>query len=191
LRFDITGKANRDCDVRDDVFEDEVPADDPGENFAERGVGVGVGAAGDGDHRGQFGVAQSGEAAGDGDQQKRNRNRGSGGRAAVHERSRGAAGAHEIDDHVERLGVQEGRSLKEFSGGGGAGEDENAGTDDGADAQRGERPGAQRFAEAVGRVLGIGDQLVDRFAAEDCLSEVRTVTAAGSVGWDKRLLVVS
>ena len=84
----------------------------------------------------------------------------------MHERSRGAAGAHEIDDHIERLRVQEGRRLKEFSGGGGACEYENAGTDDGADAQRGERPGAQRFAEPVFGVLGIGDQLVDRFAAE-------------------------
>ena len=70
LRFGITGKAHRDRDVRDGVFEDEVPSDDPGENLAERGVGIGVGAASDGNHRGQFGVAQSGKAAGDGDQQK-------------------------------------------------------------------------------------------------------------------------
>ncbi len=70
LRFCITGKANRDRDVRDHVFEDEIPANDPGKNFAERGVGVGVGAAGDGNHRGQFGIAQSGKTAGDRDQEE-------------------------------------------------------------------------------------------------------------------------
>ena len=43
--------------------ENQIPADDPGENFAERGVGVGVGAAGDGRHRREFGVAQGGERA--------------------------------------------------------------------------------------------------------------------------------
>ena len=32
-------------------LEDEVPADDPGEDLADRGVGVGVGAAGGGDRR--------------------------------------------------------------------------------------------------------------------------------------------
>ncbi len=169
LRFRITGKANRDRDVRDYVFEDEVPADDPGENFAERRVRICIGAAGDGDHRGQFGVAQSGEAAGDRHQQERNRNRRSGRWATVHERSGGAAGAHEIDDYVERLRVQEGRSLEIFSGGGGPGKNENAGTDDGADTKSGQRPRAQRFAEAVFRVLGVGDQLVDGLAAENLL----------------------
>ena len=43
------------------VFERQVPADDPGENFAQRGVGVGVGAAGQRNQRGEFGVAQTGE----------------------------------------------------------------------------------------------------------------------------------
>ena len=63
--------------------------------------------------------------------------------------------------------MQEGRSLKIFSGGGGPGKNENAGTDDGADAQRGQRPGAERFTEPVLGVLGIGDQLVDRLAAKN------------------------
>ena len=166
MRFGITGEADRDGDVADDVFEDEVPADDPGENFAERGVGIGVGAAGDGDHRGQFGIAKSGEAAGDRDQEKRDRDGGAGGRASVHERSGGAAGAQEVHDEVEHLRVQNGRSLEIFSGGRRAGEDENARADDGADAQRGQRPRAERFLQPMSRVFGFGDQLVDRLAAE-------------------------
>ncbi len=70
LRLGITGEAHRDGNVADRVFEDQVPADDPGENFAERRVGISVGATGNRDHRGQFGVAQSGKAASDGHQKK-------------------------------------------------------------------------------------------------------------------------
>ena len=45
------------------VFQDQVPADDPGEDFAQRGVGIGVGAAGHGGHGGEFGIAQGGHDA--------------------------------------------------------------------------------------------------------------------------------
>ena len=166
LSFRITGEADRYGHVADHVFKNQVPADDPGKDFAEGCVGVSVGAAGDGDHRGQFGVAQSGKAAGDGHQEKRNGDGGSGWRAAVHERSGGAAGAQKIHDHVERLRVQEGRRLEIFSSGGGAREDEDSRADDGADAERGQRPRAQRFTEPVLRVLRVRDQLVDRLATE-------------------------
>ena len=40
------------------VFERQIPADDPGEDFAERGVGVGVGAARQRNHGGEFRIAQ-------------------------------------------------------------------------------------------------------------------------------------
>ena len=36
--------------VADGIFQDEVPADDPSHNLAQRGVGVSVSAAGDGNH---------------------------------------------------------------------------------------------------------------------------------------------
>ncbi len=36
------------------VFEHQVPADDPGDELADGGIGVGVGAAGDGNHRGEL-----------------------------------------------------------------------------------------------------------------------------------------
>ena len=136
-------------------------------DFAERRVGVGVGAAGDGNHRGQFGVAQSGETASDRDQKKRNRNRWPGGRASVHERSRRAAGAHEVHDYVEGLRMQQGWDLEIFARGGGAGKDENSRTDDRSDAQRGQRPGAESFLQPLAWGLGFGDQLVDRLAAEE------------------------
>ena len=69
----IRRKAHGDRHVGDGVFEDQVPADDPGEDLAQGRVGVGVGAAGDRNHRRQFGVAQRREAAGDRHQQEGNR----------------------------------------------------------------------------------------------------------------------
>ena len=59
---DVRGEADGDAHVGEGVLEDEVPADDPGDELAEGGVGVGVGRAGDGDHAGEFGVAEAGEA---------------------------------------------------------------------------------------------------------------------------------
>ncbi len=70
-RLDMRGKANADAHVGEGVFEDQIPADDPGDEFAEGGVGVGVGGTGDGDHRSQFGVAEAGEHADDGDEDER------------------------------------------------------------------------------------------------------------------------
>ena len=68
LRLCVSAEADGDHHVADYILEDQVPADNPGENFAECRVGIRVGAARDGNHRGQFGVAQAGEAAGHGDQ---------------------------------------------------------------------------------------------------------------------------
>ena len=50
---------------RDAVLEDQVPADDPGRELAERRVGVGVGAARDRDGRRELGEGQRREDAGD------------------------------------------------------------------------------------------------------------------------------
>ncbi len=89
---------------REQIFEHQVPADEPRHAFAERRVRVRVGAAGDGNHGGELGVAQPGEDAAD-------------------------AGDNERQ-HNCRSGVL---------GGGEAGEHEDAGADDAADADRGQR----------------------------------------------------
>ena len=62
--------------------------------------------------------------------------------------------------------MQEGRSLEIFSGGGGAGENKNAGTDDGADAKRGQRPRAKGLFQGVLRLCRVPDQFVDRLAGK-------------------------
>ncbi len=181
LRFRITGEAHGDGDVADHVFENQVPADDPGKDFAERRVGVGVGAAGDGDHRGQLGVAQAGKAAGDRHQEKRNGNRRPGGRTAVHERSGGAAGAQEIHDQVERLRVQDGGRLEIFSRRRRSRKDEDARANDGADAERRQRPGAQRLTEPVRGIVRFRDQFVDGLATERLAVGSTNDAGAGSV----------
>ena len=48
----------------DGIFQDQVPADDPGDQFADARVGIAIRAAGAADGAGQLGVAQGGEGAG-------------------------------------------------------------------------------------------------------------------------------
>ena len=98
----------------DRVFEDQVPADDPGEQLAQRRIGVGVGAAGDRNHRGELGVAERREPA-------------------------GQAG-EEVGHHDGRPGLV---------GRGGAGEHEDAGADDRADAQQRQVPGGRLRRRAL------------------------------------------
>ena len=65
---DVRGEADADGHVADGVFENQIPADDPRDEFAHGGVGVGVGAAGDGNHGGEFGITDRSESADDGDE---------------------------------------------------------------------------------------------------------------------------
>ncbi len=62
---EIAGPADRDRRGGDAVLEHQHPADEPGRELAEGGVGVGVGAAGDRHHRGELGIGQCAEGAAD------------------------------------------------------------------------------------------------------------------------------
>src|SRR5262249_31142413 len=57
----IARPADGDCRGAEQIFENEVPADRPGDELAECGIGISIGAAGNGDHRGKLRIAQSGE----------------------------------------------------------------------------------------------------------------------------------
>ena len=46
------------------IFEQQIPADNPRDEFAKHGVSISIGAAGDGDHPGKLGVAKGGSRAG-------------------------------------------------------------------------------------------------------------------------------
>ena len=59
---EVARPAHADRRRADGVLEHQVPADDPGDQLAERGVAVGVRAAGDRDHARELRVAEPGEA---------------------------------------------------------------------------------------------------------------------------------
>ena len=137
-RLEVVGPADRDGDVADGVLDDQVPADDPGDELAERGVGVGVGAAGDRHHRRELGVAERGEAAGDGGEDEREDQRGPG------------AGPRGV------------------AGGGGADGREDAGADDRADAEHDDVERAERPLELMLRALRLSDRMrVEALGAEE------------------------
>ena len=69
---EITGPADGDRRGAGAIFEHQIPADDPGENLAERRISISVSAARHGNQRGEFGVAQSDKGAGDSRQKERN-----------------------------------------------------------------------------------------------------------------------
>ena len=64
-RLQVAAPADGHRRHRHAVLEDQVPADDPRDELAERRVAVGVGAARDRDRRGQLGVGEGREQAGD------------------------------------------------------------------------------------------------------------------------------
>ena len=132
--------------VGEGVFEDQVPADDPRHQLAERGVGVGVGRAGNGNHRREFGVTEAGETAHDGDENQRQRQRGS---CAGTARKCGV-----VHDVIEHRGVEDGGGIELFAGDGGADNREDARADDGSDAERRKRDWSERLLETG---LGFSD----------------------------------
>src|SRR5262249_9915035 len=64
-RAEITGPTNRHRHVADGVLENEVPADYPGDQFTERGVGISVSRARDRNHRSELGITERGKATRD------------------------------------------------------------------------------------------------------------------------------
>src|SRR5262249_50104288 len=121
---EVGRKAHAYGHVADSVFENEIPTDDPGDDFAHRGVGIGVGAAGDGDHCGELSVADGGETAGDSNEHKRKRDCRA--RAGAAKRFRMA------DEILKKRDVQYRGSLKFLAGDRSANDGEDAGAYDGA-----------------------------------------------------------
>ena len=131
--------------VAEGVLENEVPADDPRDQFAHGGVGVGVGRAGDGNHRRELGIAEAGERADDGDQHQRKRQR----------RTRaGPPGHGGVQDEVvdERRVLDRGR-VEVLPGHRRADDGEDARSDDCANAEGGERPRPEGLFQRVLRLL--------------------------------------
>ena len=103
---DVARPADGDGDGAERVFENQVPADDPGDEFAHCRVGIRVGAAGDRDRGCHFGIAKTGKSAGKGaeDEGQRDRRAGIGrGRMSGQDENAGADnGADAERRQVER-----------------------------------------------------------------------------------------
>src|SRR5260370_38932519 len=130
-------KPEADGEVADGVFEDQVPADDPGDEFSHRGVGVGVRAARNRNHGGELGVAHRGESAGDGDQDK--------GESNGRPRAGASKGSGMVNQVFQERGVENRRGLKLLTGNGRADDSKYAGADDRADAERSESQPSKRL----------------------------------------------
>jgi hypothetical protein len=71
----------------------------------------------------------------------------------MHECALKIAVANQVPENVHDLRVQDGGHFKVLASGGRPGEDEDAGTDDGANSQGGQGPGTESLLEAVTRFL--------------------------------------
>ena len=89
----------------------------------------------------------------------------------MHQNLRRPATPQEVHDDIEHLRVQNGGCLEIFAGGCGASKDENPGANNGANAERGERPRPQGFLETVLRMLRISNEFVDRFSGEELVGQ--------------------
>ena len=72
----------------------------------------------------------------------------------------------QVLEDVQHLGVQQGRSRK-LSSRGGPGKNKNSRADDRADAQRRQRPRAQRLWQTVPRPFRVRNQLVNGLLGEE------------------------
>ena len=96
----VSGPAGSHCRGAESVFQDQIPADDPGEDFAQRGIPVSVGRSRDGNQGCKLRVAEASKRTGD-----------SGEGEGEHDGGPGILSGHRSGEH------------------------EDAGADDGADAE--------------------------------------------------------
>src|SRR6185437_6128305 len=159
---DVRREADGDGHVGNSVFEDEIPTDDPSDEFAKSGVSVGVSAAGDGNHGGELGVTQPGKPANYCNREKRNGDARPGAGSAVH-----AHGVRAMHKHAEERRLKDGRVAHSLARRSGSCGNENSAADDGADAESSEAEPAESFFQALGRLVSVRDELVDALGAEE------------------------
>ena len=97
----ILAPCGGDSRCRNGVFEDEVPTDDPGNEFPHGGIGIGVGAAGNRNHRGELRVTETRKGAADAGNDERKDNRWT---RTVGNRSSGAHEKTRADDSPNSQG---------------------------------------------------------------------------------------
>ena len=96
----------------------------------------------------------------------------------MHKRPCSATGTQEVDEEVEDLSVQDRRHFKVLTRRRGPGKNEYSRPNDRADAERGQRPRPERLAKTMLGLLGLGDEFVDGFTAQ----ELAAIGLCGRVG---------
>jgi len=124
----VRRKTNAYGHVADSVLKNEIPADDPGDEFPHRRVRVCVRAAGNGNHGGKLRVAHRRESTHNGHQNK--------GKSDGRPGAGASKGSGMVNQIFKKRSVQDGRGLKLLSGNGRADDGKDAGADDRTDAQR-------------------------------------------------------
>ncbi len=114
----VRGKTNAYGHVADRIFKNEIPADDPGDEFSHRCVSVRVRAPGNGNHGGELRVAHRRESTHNRHQNKGKSDGWSGARAP---KGRGV-----VNQVFKKRSVQDGRGLKLLPGNGRADDGKNA-----------------------------------------------------------------
>ena len=143
-RREIAAPGNRDGNVADGVLQNQVPADHPRDQLAERGVRIGIRAPRLRDHGRQLCIAERRQTAHDAEQDERE-----------DQRRPGAVANH----------VPVGMNLAR---GGGADGREDAGADHRADREEDQIPGAERALQPS-RMLGLDGQVADEVGGGDGL----------------------
>lgn len=100
----------------------------------------------------------------------------------MHQRTRGAAGSQKVENQVHHLSMENRWSRKILPSGRRSSEHKNSGTNNRADAERGERPRSQSLFQTVMRFIRLVNQFVDRFAAEKLIIRSADGRVGGS-GW--------
>jgi hypothetical protein len=134
---EVAGPSDRHRDTGDAVFQNQIPAGQPGQQFPERGIRKGIGAPGYRNHRRHFGIAECRQRTG---QSRENEGQDDPWTGA---RSMGIANNGCSDQH------------------------ENPCPNNGTDPKAGQIPGRQRLFEPVSGVVRIGQDLFDRFGPEE------------------------
>ena len=156
--------------VPDGIFENQIPPNDPGDNLSEGGVGISIGRTRNRDHGSEFAVTQRREAAGDSSDNERESDRRPRRRSAEDE----VGMANKCFDEIKNWRFHDRfPHARGLAGGSGAGECENAGANDRADAETGKiKCGERAFQFALGR-RGLPHQQLRTFGSKKCTHQLR------------------
>src|SRR5258708_14700704 len=159
----MSGKSHAHRHVADSVFQNQIPADDPGDEFAHGRVGIGIGATCNRNHGSQFGVAESCERTHNCHQDERKRQPRPG--------ARPPEGGSVVYQIVEQGSIQNGGGIEFLAGDGSADYGKDSGANYCTNAESSKRDRPESPLELTVRLLAIRDQLVDGLTGKELVAQ--------------------